>query len=139
MGLSPTKLTEMNKGTQMARILIIDDDIQVREMLKMLFEMAEYEVLDAPDGKEAIKRHLVSPADLLITDIVMPEKEGLETIIEFRRRFPSVKIIAISGGGKIDANEYLETAKLLGAQKGFSKPFELAGLLETVRKLLAHH
>ena len=74
--------------------------------------------------------------NLIITDIVMPEKEGLETIMEFRRRSPGVKIIAISGGGKIEANEYLNLAQMLGAQKTFSKPFELKKLLEEVRELL---
>jgi DNA-binding response OmpR family regulator len=105
-------------------------------MLKQLLERAEYEVLVAPDGKTALKLHHANPADLIITDIVMPEKEGLEIIMEFRRHFPAVKVIAISGGGKIEANEYLKTAKALGAQKTFSKPFGLSELLEAVRELL---
>jgi len=120
----------------MTRILAIDDDIQIREMLKQFFERAGYEVLVAPDGKEALKLHQANPVNLIITDIVMPEKEGLETIMEFQRRSPEVKIIAISGGGKIAANEYLNLAKVLGAQKTFSKPFELKKLLEEVRELL---
>jgi YesN/AraC family two-component response regulator len=105
-------------------------------MLKELFEMANYEVLLAPDGGAAMKLHCANPADVVITDIIMPEKEGLETIIEFRRRFPGVKLIAISGGGKIEANEYLKTALHLGAQKAFSKPFEVIELLNAVRELL---
>jgi len=120
----------------MTRILAIDDDIEIREMLKQLLERAGYEVLLAPDGKEALKLHQSNPVDLIITDIVMPEKEGLETIVEFHRQSPRVKIIAISGGGKIDANQYLTLAEMLGAQKTFSKPFELKKLLEEVRELL---
>jgi DNA-binding response OmpR family regulator len=120
----------------MIRILVIDDDINIREMLKECLERAEYEVLVASDGKAALTLHSANPVDLIITDIVMPEKDGLEIIMEFRRRFPAVKVIAISGGGKIGANEYLNIAKVLGATKTFSKPFELRELLAAVRELL---
>ena len=120
----------------MTWILVVDDDIEIREMLKQYLERAEYDVLVAQDGKVALKLHHETPVDLIITDIVMPEKEGLETIMEFRHHFPSVKVIAISGGGKIEANEYLKLAKALGAQKTFAKPFVIRELLEEVRKLL---
>jgi DNA-binding response OmpR family regulator len=120
----------------MARILVIDDDLQIREMLTQFLKRAEYEVLAAPDGKTALKLHHATPVDLIITDIIMPEKEGLETIMEFRRHFPAVKIIAISGGGKIGVKEYLDIAEGLGAQKTFSKPFELKELLEAVGEIL---
>jgi DNA-binding response OmpR family regulator len=120
----------------MIRILAIDDDIKIREMLKQYLERAGYEVLVAPDGKEALKLHQAKPVNLIITDIVMPEKEGLETIMDFQRQSPGMKIIAISGGGKIEANEYLNLAKMLGAQKTLSKPFELRDLLAAVRELL---
>ncbi len=121
----------------MARILIIDDDPQIREMLKQLFERAGYEVLVAPEGKTGLRLHQMTPADLIITDIVMPEKEGLETIMDFRRNFPAVKIIAISGGGMIEADKYLETAKAMGAHMTFPKPFQLKELLQAVRNLLS--
>jgi DNA-binding response OmpR family regulator len=85
---------------KMARILVIDDDPQIREMLRELFRIAKYEVLVAPDGDAALRLHRANPADLIVTDIVMPEKEGLETILGFRRHFPAARIIAISGGGK---------------------------------------
>ncbi len=126
----------LRKTGVMNRILVIDDDSQIREILKQYLEMAEYEVLTAPNGNEAIRLHRAAPADLIITDIVMPEKEGLETIMEFRRQFPSVKAIAVSGGGRVGAEEYLGIAKALGAQETFTKPFELAKLLEAVRELL---
>jgi DNA-binding response OmpR family regulator len=116
---------------------VIDDDPQIREMLGQLLERAEYEVLVAPDGKVALKLHQANPARLIITDIVMPEKEGLETIMEFRRNFPTVKIIAISGGGRIGPTEYLHSAKLLGAHRTLSKPFEVQALLDAIRELLS--
>jgi DNA-binding response OmpR family regulator len=120
----------------MARILVIDDDSQVRDMLKQFLERAAYEVGVAPDGYAGLKLHRADPADLIITDIVMPEKEGLETIMEFRCHFPGVQIIAISGGGKIGPHDYLHTAKAMGAQKTFSKPFDLQELMTAVRELL---
>jgi DNA-binding response OmpR family regulator len=120
----------------MIRILVIDDDIKIREMLKQCLERAGYEVLVAPDGKAALKLHSPNPVDLIITDIVMPEKDGFETIMEFRRRFPTVKVMAISGGGKIGADQYLETAKAMGVIRTFSKSFELRELLGAVRELL---
>ncbi len=121
----------------MPRILVIDDDVHVREILKQFFEMAGYEVLIAENGKEALRIHRSTPGDLIITDIFMPEKEGLETIMEFRRNYPLLKIIAISGGGNIGGKEYLKTAKALGAQKTFSKPLDFQELLRTVGEILS--
>jgi DNA-binding response OmpR family regulator len=120
----------------MPRILVIDDDTQIREMLTQFLEKAGYEILAAPNGLAALKLQQAQPADLIITDLIMPEKEGLETIREFRRNFPMVRIIAISGGGMIGPDEYLSIAKKLGAYKTFSKPLELRELLEAVRELL---
>ena len=121
------------------RILVIDDEFEVRELLQQLFESIGYPVLTAPDGQAALRLHRATPVSLIITDIIMPEKEGLETITEFRRHFPAVKIIAISGGGSRGikgAKEYLDIARELGAQKAFLKPFEVGKLLEAVRELL---
>ena len=120
----------------MTRILVADDDDAIRHILKEYLEKAGYDVLVAQNGAEALKLGRATPIDLLITDILMPEKEGLETIMEFRRQFPSVKIIAMSGGGTVEAEVYLDFAKTLGAQKIFAKPFELKDLLEEVRKLI---
>lgn len=94
----------------MPLILIIDDDDQIREMLRQMLERAGYEVTDAPNGKVAMKLYREQPADLIITDLIMPGKEGIETIIELRRDFPEVKIIAISGGGRIAPRDYLAMA-----------------------------
>lgn len=121
----------------MKRILIIDDDTQLRQMLRQLLERQGHEVADAPDGKEAIKLHKQFPADLIITDIIMPEKEGVETIIELMQDFPDVKIVAISGGSRaIDAQDCLSYVKQLGVEHTFTKPFEHAELLDAINDLL---
>ncbi len=118
----------------MTSILIIDDDDFVREMLRFMLEQAGYEVFEASDGEMGLNIYRERPMDLIITDLIMPEKEGIETIIEFKRDFPEVKIIAISGGGMIDSETYLNMAKKFGVQT-LSKPIDRNELLETVRKL----
>ena len=120
----------------MPLILIIDDDDQLRGMLREMLERAGYEVADAPNGKEGIRLYRENPADLVVTDLIMPEKEGIETIIELRREFPDVKIIAMSGGGTIEAEKYLRMAKGLGAVRTLTKPIERKELLEAVRELI---
>jgi len=119
-----------------SRILIIDDDSQVREVLRKMLERAGYGVMDAPDGNVGMKLHRKAPADLIVTDIVMPGKEGLSTIKELKQNSPEVKIIAISGGGSIGPEEYLEMARRLGVNQTLSKPFGSRELLEAVRALL---
>jgi len=119
-----------------ARILIMDDDAQIREMLRQLLERAGYEVAEAPDGRQGIRLYRQAPADLVITDIIMPEKEGLETIRELLRDFPDVKILAISGGGRVLADEYLRLAKQFGAERTLAKPFDQKELLEAVHELV---
>ena len=120
----------------MARILIIDDDGPVRLILRKALESDGYEVMDAPNGKVGIELFKEERADLIICDLIMPEKEGIETIMELRRGFPEVKIIAISGGGRGAPDQYLSSAKRLGANATMTKPFEREELLEAVRKLL---
>ena len=120
----------------MARILIIDDDVQILDMLRQTLELKGYEVVDATNGKEGIRLYRENPADLIITDIIMPEKEGIETIIELKRDFPDVQIIAISGGGRISPEGYLNIARKLGARYTFSKPVEQEKLLSAVRELI---
>lgn len=122
----------------MKRILVIDDDVQVRQLLRQMLEREGYEVVDAPDGKEGIRLYRDEPADLIITDIIMPEKEGIGTIFELRRDFPDVKIIAISGGGRlVNKNDCLELCRAKGIP-AFSKPFDRKELLEAIQKLLAN-
>ncbi len=120
----------------MAHILIIDDEPQIRMMLKMMLESEGYTVAEACDGNEGIQRHKETPADLIITDIIMPGKEGIETIIALRKNDPSIKIIAMSGGGRNNPEGYLKSAKLLGAEETFAKPVRKDILLAAVRRLI---
>lgn len=121
----------------MARILVADDGEDIREILRMMLSAAGYEVLVAPDGESALALMRAEPIDLIITDIFMPGKEGIETIIELRRDFPSVKIVAMSGGGRMGELHYLEDAVKLGAVRSILKPFRADEILAVVREALA--
>jgi DNA-binding response OmpR family regulator len=119
------------------RILVVDDDDMYRAMLKKFFTQTGYDVTVAENGKEALKRQMENPSPIILTDIVMPEMEGIQTIVEFRRTYPGVKIIAVSGGGRISPDQYLLMATKLGAHRVFSKPFKTSELLAAVEELLA--
>ncbi|MBD3337336.1 MAG: response regulator [Candidatus Eisenbacteria bacterium] len=119
----------------MKRILIVDDDDQVRSMLRLTLERAGYEVEEAPDGRAAVACSARKPFDLVITDIIMPELEGFETIHKLRTAHPEVKIIAISGGGRLAPDGYLEVAGNLGAARSFVKPVDRDELLKAVHEL----
>jgi|GEM_PF-106762 len=121
----------------MARILVIDDEPSVRDLLNSMLSNEGYEVMEAANGEMAIKLLHERPADLVVTDLIMPEKEGIETIMDLRRDFPDVKIIAMSGGGIIEAQDYLGMALGMGAHRVFEKPFRVADMLNAVRELLA--
>ena len=116
-------------------ILVADDDDQVRMLLKRVLVKAGYEVSEARNGNEAVRLFTQKPAALLITDLIMPDKEGIETIQEFRRNQTPVKIIAMSGGGRLDQNMYLSMAKKIGADRVLSKPFMPQELLKVVQEL----
>lgn len=120
----------------MSLILVIDDDEVIRSLLRDLLERYGYEVMEAENGKIGLKLLRENGADLVITDLIMPEKEGIETIRELRRDFSDVKIIAISGGGAIGAETYLQMAKSMGAHRVFGKPFQLQEMLEAIRELV---
>ena len=121
----------------MTHILIAEDDDLVRSMLKTTLESEGYVVTVARDGEEAISILHSYPAALVVTDILMPHKEGLETIIEARKMIPGIKIIAISGGGRVSPNIYLENATVLGADRIFVKPIDQSELLSAISELLA--
>ena len=108
----------------MARILIVEDDNQLREMLKQILEREDYEVTESNDGEEAVRHLKESSFDLVITDIIMPHKDGTGLIMEIRKDFPEMQIIAISGGARhIDPQNPLNIAKKLGANQTLTKPF----------------
>ncbi len=120
----------------MARILVVDDDESIRMMLRLILEGEGYEVTEADDGDKAIKAYRQEQCDLIITDIVMPEKEGLQMIMELKKDFPDVKIIVMSGGGRVAPTSYLNLAQKLGANRAFSKPFERKKLVDAVKELI---
>jgi DNA-binding response OmpR family regulator len=120
----------------MTRILVIDDEPSVRELLSVMLTEEGYEVVEAADGEAGMRLFRENPADLVITDLIMPEKEGIETIMDLRRNFPDVKIIAMSGGGIIHAEDYLGMARGVGAHCVFEKPFGVSDLLKAVHQLL---
>jgi YesN/AraC family two-component response regulator len=122
---------------QHARILIIDDEEQIREMLAQMLTREGYEVVNANNGKEGMKVCREQKVDLIITDIIMPEKDGIEMILELRHDFPHLKVIAISGGGRLGPDGYLEMAQKLGASRTFFKPFNRKEILDAVQELLA--
>jgi CheY-like chemotaxis protein len=119
----------------MAKILLVEDEEQLRSMLKLVLLDAGHEVEEAGDGTQAYESYSQRPADLLLTDIIMPEKEGLETIMKFRKSYPDLKIIAMSGGGRTAVN-YLDVAKRLGARHVLAKPFSNKELLQAVQMVL---
>ena len=117
------------------RILVVDDNDQLREMLRHILETAGHEVLEAANGKIALHLQNTLPADLVITDILMPEMEGLELIMNIRKITPCVKIIAISGGGKMHPDLCLEIASNMGADRILLKPFSKSTILSIINEL----
>ncbi len=121
----------------MADLIIIDDDATLREVLTTALTQSGHTVRQAGDGDAGIRLYRQRPADLVITDIVMPDKEGLDTIIELRRDYPTARIIAMSGGLAHDPKLYLHMAEKLGARLVLYKPFSLAELFEAIDNALA--
>jgi CheY-like chemotaxis protein len=119
------------------RILIVDDDAQFRLMLRRLLEREGYEVFEAGDGKEGIKAYRNLRTEVVVTDIIMPEMEGVETIMKLRKEFPGVKIFAISGGGRNSPDSYLSMAEKLGARFIMEKPLDRPSFLEKLAALIA--
>jgi response regulator RpfG family c-di-GMP phosphodiesterase len=117
------------------QVLIIDDEVQFRMMLRQFLESMDYEVREAANGDEGVKLFFEKPADLVISDIIMPEKEGIETVMEIKRQFPNAKVIVVSGGGWYGTDVDFDMAEKLGALT-LKKPFELQALSEAIQKLL---
>lgn len=119
------------------RILIIDDDEYIRDIFQMWLEREGYEVHLAENGRVGIETQNKYPSTLVICDLIMPEQEGIETIGLLRRDFPDVGIIAISGGGKIDSESYLNIAGQLGAWKVFSKPLIMEKIVQAINEWMS--
>jgi YesN/AraC family two-component response regulator len=120
----------------MATVLVVDDEELVRATLCQILEAAGHEIFEATNGNEALRVFEEHEADLVITDIIMPEKEGIETIVQLRKRKPNLKIIAISGGGRTNQMEYLKIAMKFGANDILSKPFRREQILNVVQGTL---
>jgi DNA-binding NtrC family response regulator len=121
----------------MAHVLIIDDDRALRSMLRRVLEMAGHRVQEAEDGFQGIRRHREQPADVILCDLFMPEKEGLETIRELQSADSGVKIIAMSGGCPHAPMDFLPLAAQFGAVKTLYKPFELNQVLDAVNEVVS--
>ena len=121
----------------MARILIVDDDVVIRDLLRVFLESDGHQVDEAVDGKQAVMRFRENLSDIVITDIFMPENDGLELIMELKIDFPDVKIISISGGSQnLNKKLVLKFAKLLGTVQQLEKPFTKKQVLEAVHVML---
>ena len=121
---------------RMARILFIDDDPPTLDLFGQILKGAGHEVIMARDGVTGIALYRKNPTDLIITDIMMPVKDGMEVISELKRDFPQVKIIAISGSDREERREFFfDVSRILGAKRTFEKPIDPVALLQAVREL----
>jgi DNA-binding response OmpR family regulator len=120
----------------MPGILLVEDNSDLREMLREALLKRKFSVFEASDGKEAINKFKPLFTDLVITDLIMPEEDGLKVIMKLREIKPELKIIAISGGGKAGPGSYLSLAKALGADEVFTKPFPVNTLVSKIDELL---
>jgi YesN/AraC family two-component response regulator len=121
----------------MARVLVIDDEKLARLTLRKILERAGHQVAEASTGTQGIEVFRKQPFDLVITDIIMPDKEGIETIRELKRDFPDVKIIAMSGGGRTQNLDFLKLATQYGAKAVLAKPFSQDALISMTNEVLA--
>jgi DNA-binding response OmpR family regulator len=120
-----------------SNILVVDDEPSVCQLLQKTLELVGYHVVCATGGRTASRLMRQQPFDLVITDVLMPDQDGLELIRELRHNNPSVRIVAMSGGGLIKPQVYLESAKGLGAGVLLQKPFNRDQLLAAINRVLA--
>ncbi len=120
----------------MATVLIADDETSVREVVKRILAIDGHQVIEAGDGEEALRKIRSDKPDLVMMDLFMPRKEGLETIMQLRRSFPDIKVIAISGGNPTHGMSFLDLAKKFGAERVLAKPFGMQEIRDAVSELL---
>jgi CheY-like chemotaxis protein len=120
----------------MAEILVVDDEAAIRRVIELMLSRNGHVVTTADDGSQALAMVDKREFDLVITDLVMPGKEGIETIMTLRKKHPAVKIVAMSGGGQRSAGDYLSVAQMLGAAEVLPKPFTQDQLLRVVESAL---
>ena len=123
----------------MPSVLVVDDEDQIRQLIRETLEQAGYDVQEASDGKKGLERYRAKPADLVIMDILMPDQDGLESIMTLRREFPTSRVIAITGGSDmIGILNFLDVAKMLGARRTLQKPFDMQTLLDAAQTELSY-
>ena len=121
----------------MAKVLLVEDDELVRYSLTELLEEAGHQVLARENGYKIIEFVESHPVDIVLTDIVMPEVDGMEVLTAMRKSFPDLPVVALSGGGRISGADYLQMAEVIGAKRTISKPVKPDVLLNTVAELCA--
>jgi DNA-binding NtrC family response regulator len=122
----------------MARVLVIEDNRDLRDLMQVILEHAGYDVELAADGQIGMKAQRERPADIVVTDIFMPNQDGIETIAKFREEYPGLKVIVMSGDGKLASRyAHLAAARELGVRAMLPKPFDEDELLNTIRGALA--
>ena len=119
------------------RILVVDDNADLRTTIQALLQADGFDVAVAGNGQAAIALHQSRPADVVITDLFMPDKDGIETIVELRKQSPRIKIVAISGWTSTQGSDYLQVAREIGATVTLQKPFAPQELSRVVRQLAA--
>lgn len=118
----------------MKKILIVDDEALIREGLEMALKLEGYMVEVADNGQDAIHKIELFRPDVVVTDIIMPDKDGIELVLSIRKFDKNIRIIAISGGGRISANDHLRMARQLGANSILAKPFSINELVSEIEK-----
>jgi CheY-like chemotaxis protein len=124
-------------GQRRQRILVVDDDEQLRLLARVVLEGQGFEVVEAGNGREALNLFAEQAADVVVTDLYMPEEDGLELIQEIRRYIPRVPIVATSGGGRYQDLSALHAAGVLGADEVLEKPFSVENLVSAVRRCIS--
>jgi two-component system chemotaxis response regulator CheY len=114
------------------RVLLIDDELMVRKIVRKMLERAGHEVVDVENGRMGLDRLERAPFDLIVTDIIMPDVEGIEVLMTVRERHPSIAVVAMSGGGRMGNVDFLEVARKLGAAATLEKPFTQDALLKAI-------
>lgn len=130
-------MTEPSPQAPMPTILITDDDPTLRAIGAELLSGEGYRILQAEDGDEALRLVEAEPIDLIVLDMLMPNKDGLETILELRRRRSKVRILAISSGGSMDIDSLLKPALAFGADRIMAKPLSLSTFAATIAEMLS--
>lgn len=129
---------KMEESSDRRKVVLVTDDEQlIRSQIRGILEPDGFIVREARDGNEAMIQVAVTKPDLVITDIIMPDTEGIETIIQLRRQHPHMPIIAITGGGRTGSKDLLKMAEQFGADRTFAKPFKPAELLKAVHEMIA--